>query len=109
MDFKVNGTAKVFAVAKMDMKIEGLSYDLLEKALTQAKAGRLHILDEMAKSMDSSREDYKPHAPRIVEIRIPKSLIGAVIGPGGKVIQDIQATTGTVISIEEIENEGYCA
>lgn len=106
MDFKVTGTANGICGCQMDMKIEGLSYDLLEQALAQAKAGRLHILDEMAKSIASPREDYKPHAPRIVEIKIPKSLIGAVIGPGGKIIQEIQATTGTVISIEEIENFG---
>ncbi|MEP7268419.1 MAG: polyribonucleotide nucleotidyltransferase [Saprospiraceae bacterium] len=106
MDFKITGTEKGICGCQMDMKIEGLSYDLLESALAQAKEARLHILGEMAKTIDIAREDYKPHAPRIVEIRIPKSLIGAVIGPGGKVIQDIQATTGTVISIEEIENFG---
>lgn len=106
MDFKVTGTAKGICGCQMDMKIEGLSYELLEKALAQAKEGRIHILNEMAKTISEAREDYKPHAPRIVEIRIPKSLIGAVIGPGGKIIQDIQATTGTVISIEEIENYG---
>ena len=106
MDFKVTGTRKGICGCQMDMKIEGLSYELLEKALAQAKAGRLHILDEMDKSISEARADYKPHAPRIIEIKIPKSLIGAVIGPGGKVIQEIQATTGTVISIEEIENYG---
>ncbi|MEP7322616.1 MAG: polyribonucleotide nucleotidyltransferase, partial [Saprospiraceae bacterium] len=106
MDFKVTGTAKGICGCQMDMKIEGLSYELLEQALAQAKAGRLHILDEMAKSISEARSDYKPHAPRIVEIRIPKSLIGAVIGPGGKVIQEIQASTGTVINIEEIDNYG---
>ena len=82
MDFKVTGTEKGICGCQMDMKIEGLSYELLEKALAQAKEGRIHILNEMAKTISEAREDYKPHAPRIVEIRIPKSLIGAVIGPG---------------------------
>jgi polyribonucleotide nucleotidyltransferase len=106
MDFKITGTSQGICGCQMDMKIDGLQYGLLEKALAQAKAGRLHILAEMAKSIDVAREDYKPHAPRIVEIRIPKSLIGAVIGPGGKIIQDIQATTGTVVNIEEEGDEG---
>lgn len=106
MDFKITGTSQGICGCQMDMKIDGLEYGLLEKALAQAKEGRLHILAEMAKSIDVAREDYKPHAPRIVEIRIPKSLIGAVIGPGGKIIQDIQATTGTVVNIEEEGDEG---
>jgi polyribonucleotide nucleotidyltransferase len=90
----------------MDIKIDGLPYSELEKALTQAKAGRLHILSEMAKAIESPREDLKPHAPRMIEIVIDKSFIGAVIGPGGKIIQDIQAKTGTVINIEEVEDKG---
>ena len=106
MDFKITGTANGICGCQMDMKIEGLSYDLLEKALAQAKAGRLHILDEMALTISEAREDYKPHAPRIVEIKIPKSLIGAVIGPGGKVIQEMQASTGTIINIEEVDDYG---
>ncbi|MEL7021160.1 MAG: S1 RNA-binding domain-containing protein, partial [Bacteroidota bacterium] len=86
---------------QMDIKIDGLPYEQLEKALEQARVGRIHILNEMADSISTSREDLKPHAPRIVELTIDKSFIGAVIGPGGKVIQDIQATTSTVINIEE--------
>lgn len=106
MDFKVTGTENGICACQMDIKIEGLSYELLEKALMQARDGRLHILGEMAKEISEPREDYKPHAPRIVEIRIDKSYIGAVIGPGGKVIQEIQATTGTSINVEEVGEEG---
>ncbi|HFA47633.1 MAG TPA: polyribonucleotide nucleotidyltransferase [Bacteroidetes bacterium] len=106
MDFKVTGTKNGICGCQMDIKIEGLSYELLEKALLQAKEGRIHILNEMAKELDAPREDYKPHAPRIVELRIDKSYIGAVIGPGGKVIQEIQATTGTSINVEEVGDEG---
>ena len=106
MDFKVTGTEKGITACQMDIKIDGLPYEQLEKALEQAKAGRLHILGEMAKSLEGPREDYKPHAPRIVELRIDKSFIGAVIGPGGKVIQEIQAETGTSINIEEVEDQG---
>ena len=106
MDFKVTGTEKGITACQMDIKIDGLPYEQLEKALEQAKAGRLHILGEMAKSLSEPRDDYKPHAPRIVELRIDKSFIGAVIGPGGKVIQEIQAETGTTINIEEVEDQG---
>lgn len=101
MDFKVTGTEKGICACQMDIKIDGLPYEQLEKALEQARVGRIHILNEMADSISTSREDLKPHAPRIVELTIDKSFIGAVIGPGGKVIQDIQATTSTVINIEE--------
>ena len=90
----------------MDIKIDGLPYELLEKALDQAREGRLHILDRMKESIEAPREDYKPHAPRIIELIIDKSQIGAVIGPGGKVIQEIQAATNTVINIEEVDNKG---
>ena len=77
-----------------------------KEALMQAREGRIHILDEMDKEISAPREDYKPHAPRIIEIRIDKSYIGAVIGPGGKVIQEIQSTTGTTINVEEVGDEG---
>lgn len=106
MDFKVTGTKEGICACQMDIKIEGLSYELLEKALMQARDGRIHILDEMAKEIAEPREDYKPHAPRIIEIRIDKSFIGAVIGPGGKVIQEIQSTTGTTINVEEVGDQG---
>ena len=106
MDFKVTGTRKGICGCQMDIKIDGLSYELLEQALVQARAGRLHILDEMDKEIAAPREDYKPHAPRIVELRIDKSYIGALIGPGGKVIQEIQSSTGTTINVEEVGDEG---
>lgn len=107
MDFKVTGTRKGITGTQMDMKIDGLSYELLREALMQAKAGRLHILDKMDETIAQPNPDFKPHAPRIVEIIIDKSFIGAVIGPGGKIIQDIQAKTGTKISIEEKDEKGY--
>ncbi|MEO1516672.1 MAG: polyribonucleotide nucleotidyltransferase [Bacteroidota bacterium] len=106
MDFKVTGTANGITACQMDIKIEGLSYELLGQALEQAKAGRLHILGKMTEVMADPREDYKPHAPRIVEILIDKSFIGAVIGPGGSIIQEIQAETSTVINIEEVDDKG---
>jgi polyribonucleotide nucleotidyltransferase len=90
----------------MDIKLEGLPYETLEAALLQARQGREHILDVMGETMAAPREDLKPHAPRIVEIRIDKSFIGAVIGPGGKVVQEIQAETGTNINIDEDEEAG---
>ncbi|MBN4061770.1 MAG: polyribonucleotide nucleotidyltransferase [Flavobacteriales bacterium] len=101
MDFKVTGTRDGITACQMDIKIEGLSYEVLGQALEQAKLGRLHIMDEITKTLAEPRDDYKPHAPRIVQITIPKDFIGAVIGPGGKVIQEIQATTGSTIIIEE--------
>jgi polyribonucleotide nucleotidyltransferase len=107
MDFKVTGTLKGITGCQMDMKIDGLSYALLEKALAQAKEGRLHILGEMAKTIEQPNADLKPHAPRVVEIQIESSFIGAVIGPGGKVIQEMQRETGTTINIEEKEGKGY--
>jgi polyribonucleotide nucleotidyltransferase len=90
----------------MDIKIDGLPYEVMEKALEQARIGRLHILAEMEKTISAPRSDYKPHAPRIVQLTIDKDFIGAVIGPGGKVIQDIQRETGTTIVIEEVEGKG---
>ncbi len=106
MDFKVTGTVNGIVACQMDLKINGLSYEVLGKALDQAKAGRLHILGEMKKTIEAPREDYKPHAPRIITIRIDKEFIGAVIGPGGKIIQEMQRETGATISIEEVGNQG---
>ncbi len=104
MDFKVTGSVDGITATQMDIKVDGLSYEVLEKALEQARQGRLHIMGEMMKTISEPREDYKPHVPRIVQIVIPAEFIGAVIGTGGKVIQDIQKTTGTTITITE-ENE----
>ncbi|GCD76823.1 polyribonucleotide nucleotidyltransferase [Thermaurantimonas aggregans] len=106
MDFKVTGTAKGLTACQMDIKIQGLSFEIMEKALTQAKEGRLHILNEMLKTIDKPRPELKPHAPKIIKLSIPKDLIGAVIGPGGKIIQSIQSETGTVIVIEEVNDKG---
>jgi polyribonucleotide nucleotidyltransferase len=106
MDFKVVGTENGITACQMDIKVDGLSYEVLTEALMQAKQGRLHILGEMSKALQQPREDYKPHAPRIVVIEIAKEFIGAVIGPGGKIIQDIQKTSGTVITIEEVGEIG---
>ncbi|PWK78265.1 polyribonucleotide nucleotidyltransferase [Mucilaginibacter oryzae] len=106
MDFKVTGTKNGIVAVQMDLKINGLSYEVLTNALNQAKEGRLHILGEMAKTIEKPREDYKPHAPRIVTIKIDKEFIGAVIGPGGKIIQEMQRETGATISIEEKDNQG---
>ena len=106
MDFKVTGTRDGITATQMDIKVEGLSYEILSQALDQARNGRLHILDEIAKTMSAPNPDYKPHTPRIERIEIPKDMIGAVIGPGGKVIQEIQAETNSTITIEEIDNLG---
>ena len=106
MDFKVTGTKDGITATQMDIKVDGLSYEVLSKALAQAKEGRLHILGKITETMAEPREDYKPHTPRIVQITIPKEFIGAVIGTGGKVIQEIQAVTGTTIVIEEVDNKG---
>jgi polyribonucleotide nucleotidyltransferase len=106
MDFKVTGTENGIVACQMDLKINGLSYEVLTKALDQAKEGRLHILNEIKKTISAPREDYKPHAPRIVTIKIDKEYIGAVIGPGGKIIQEMQRETGATISIEEKDNQG---
>lgn len=109
MDFKVTGTAKGICGTQMDIKIDGMPYEMLTKALLQAREGRLHILGEMAKAIAAPREDLKPHAPRVVEFRIERDYIGAVIGPGGKIIQEMQRQTGTTISIEEDEKGGIVA
>jgi polyribonucleotide nucleotidyltransferase len=106
MDFKLTGTAKGITACQMDIKIEGLPYEMLEKALMQAKEGRNHILGEMAKTISVPREDFKAHAPRIVELIIDKSYIGAVIGPGGSIIKELQATTDTIINIKEEGDKG---
>ena len=109
MDFKVTGTRDGITACQMDIKVEGLSYKILEEALEQARKGRIHILDEMAKTIAEPREDYKPFVPRIEQMIVPKEFIGAIIGPGGKVIQDIQATTNTTITIEEEGEFGHVA
>ena len=106
MDFKVTGTREGIVACQMDIKIDGLSTDLLREALEQARAGRLHILDEMAKTLAAPNDDLKPHAPRLLSIEIKKEQIGEVIGPGGKVIQEIQARTETIITIEEVGDKG---
>jgi polyribonucleotide nucleotidyltransferase len=106
MDFKVTGTRDGITATQMDIKVDGLSYEVLAQALAQAKEGRMHILGKITETMAEPREDYKPHTPRIVQITIPKEFIGAVIGTGGKVIQEIQAVTGTTIVIEEVDNKG---
>lgn len=106
MDFKVCGTRDGITATQMDIKVDGLSYEILEKALAQAKAGREHIMGKMMETLSEPRADLKPHAPRIEIIEIPKDYIGAVIGPGGKIIQGIQEETGATITIEEINNRG---
>ncbi len=107
MDFKVTGTTEGITATQMDIKCDGLSYEILERALMQARDGRLHILNIINQTIPAPREDYKPHVPRIVTMLIPKELIGAVIGPGGKVIQGIQEESGATVSIDEIEDGGY--
>lgn len=106
MDFKVTGTAKGITACQMDLKVEGLDYNVLKEALYQAREGRLHILEEITKTLAAPRGEFKPHAPRSFNMQIPKELIGAVIGPGGKVIQEIQKDTGATIIIEEVDNMG---
>ena len=106
MDFKVTGTADGITACQMDIKVDGLSFEILREALDQARRGRLHILGEIAKTITKPREDYKPHVPRIVKITIPREFIGAVIGPGGKVIQEMQRETGSTIVIEEVGEFG---
>ena len=107
MDFKVTGTRNGITATQMDIKCDGLSYEVLEKALNQARDGRMHILDIIDQTIPAPREDYKPHVPRIVTMLIPKDLIGAVIGPGGKIIQGIQEASGATVSIDEIPEGGY--
>ena len=106
MDFKVTGTKNGITACQMDIKIEGLKSEILEKALEQAKIGRMHILGEMQKTMAEPRQDYKGHVPRIVKMTIPKEFIGAIIGPGGKVIQEMQKESGSTIVIEEVGEYG---
>ena len=106
MDFKVTGTKDGITATQMDIKVDGLSYEILEKALNQAKEGRLHILGKITETIAEPREDLKPHAPRIVAFDVPKDMIGAIIGPGGKIIQEIQEKSGATISIEEIDGKG---
>ncbi|MDO6392179.1 polyribonucleotide nucleotidyltransferase [Pontibacter sp. BT731] len=107
MDFKVAGTSKGITACQMDIKVQGLSHDVLSQALAQAREGRLHILNEMNKTISSPNVDYKPHTPRSFNIVIDKEFIGAVIGPGGKVIQQIQKDTGATIIIEEKNEKGH--
>ena len=104
MDFKVTGTADGITATQMDIKVDGLSYDVLAKALEQARQGRLHIMGEMMKTISEPREDYKPFVPRIKQIEIESDFIGAVIGKGGETIQKIQKETGATISIDEVPN-----
>jgi polyribonucleotide nucleotidyltransferase len=106
MDFKVTGTRDGICGVQMDIKVDGLSMDIMREALSQAKKGRLHILDAMYECMPAARADVKPHAPRMVKLIIDKEFIGAVIGPGGKIIQEMQRTTGATINIEEVGNHG---
>jgi polyribonucleotide nucleotidyltransferase len=106
MDFKVTGTQDGITATQMDIKVDGLSYEILENALAQAKEGRMFILGKITEAMPAPRPDLKPHAPRIEVIIVSKEFIGAIIGPGGKIIQGIQEKTGTVISIEEVDNKG---
>lgn len=106
MDFKVAGTKAGITACQMDIKVSGLSYQVLEEALEQSKAGRLHILSEMNRSLASPRANYKAHVPRVSMMAIPKDMIGAVIGPGGKVVQEIQRVTGVTITIDEENGKG---
>jgi len=106
MDFKVTGTTKGITACQMDMKVKGLPYNILEEALEQSKEGRLHILNEMLKTMSESRTEPKPHSPKMVTMTVPKDMIGGIIGPGGKVIQKMQADTETTITINEEDNVG---
>lgn len=107
MDFKVTGTRDGITATQMDIKCDGLSYEILERALNQARDGRLHILDIIEETIPQPRADYKPNVPRIVTMLIPKDLIGAVIGPGGKIIQGIQEASGATVSIDEIDEGGF--
>ncbi|MBR5906168.1 MAG: S1 RNA-binding domain-containing protein, partial [Bacteroidales bacterium] len=106
MDFKVTGTADGITATQMDIKVDGLSYEVLEKALEQARQGRMHIMGEMMKTISEPREDYKPFVPRIEQLRIPAEFIGAVIGKGGETIQKIQKETGATINIDEVPIPG---
>ncbi|MBN2813256.1 MAG: polyribonucleotide nucleotidyltransferase [Bacteroidales bacterium] len=106
MDFKVAGTRNGITATQMDIKVDGLTFEVLKKALAQANEGRMHILNKLVEAIPEPRADYKPQVPRMVHMTIPKEFIGAIIGPGGKIIQDIQAKTGAVINIEEVDGKG---
>lgn len=106
MDFKVTGTADGITACQMDIKIEGLNYEIMEKALDQAKEGRLHILGKLLETIEKPRETVKDHSPKILKVTIPGAFIGALIGPGGKVIQELQKATGTTIVINEVDEQG---
>ena len=106
MDFKVTGTKDGITATQMDIKVDGLSFDILEKALAQAREGRMHILGKLTETIAEPRVELKENAPRIETMEIPKEFIGAVIGPGGKIIQGIQEESGAIVTIEEIDNIG---
>ena len=106
MDFKICGTANGITACQMDIKVQGLSYEILEKALMQAKDGRLHILDKLIETISEPRVQLKPQTPKIITLKVPKSTIGGIIGPGGKIIQELQASTETNISIQEVDDIG---
>ncbi len=106
MDFKICGTADGITACQMDIKIQGLSYEILANALKQAKEGRLHILDKIVETIAEPRKQLKPQTPKIIVLNVPKSTIGGIIGPGGKIIQELQASTETNISIEEVDDIG---
>jgi polyribonucleotide nucleotidyltransferase len=109
MDFKVTGTRDGICGVQMDIKVDGLSMEVMKQALDQARRGRLHILDAMYECLPAARPEVKPHAPRVIKMYIDREFIGAVIGPGGKVIQEMQRETGTTINIEEVDNRGEVA
>jgi polyribonucleotide nucleotidyltransferase len=106
MDFKITGTADGITACQMDIKVQGLSYEILDKALNQAKDGRLHILGKLVETISEPRVQLKPQTPKIIVLKVPKSTIGGIIGPGGKIIQELQASTETNISIEEVDDMG---
>ena len=106
MDFKVTGTKDGITATQMDIKVDGLSYEILERALAQAREGRMYILNKILEAQPEARPDLKPHAPRIETLTVAKEFIGAIIGPGGKIIQGIQEKTGATISIEEVDGVG---
>jgi polyribonucleotide nucleotidyltransferase len=106
MDFKICGTADGITACQMDIKVQGLSYEILDKALNQARDGRLHILEKIVETIAEPRVQLKPQTPKIVVLKVPKSTIGGIIGPGGKIIQELQASTETNISIEEVDDMG---
>jgi polyribonucleotide nucleotidyltransferase len=106
MDFKVTGTADGITATQMDIKVDGLPYEVLQKALEQARVGRMHILGKIVETISASREDFKPFVPRLVQVAVAKDFIGAIIGPGGKIIQEMQKSTGTTITITEVDDKG---